>query len=72
MLRSACGPRRTNRGVQARHVGVLPTEDGGYSGQLQKEITAADDMQTKVLAAQKRRATLQTQLQLPRLPLRRR
>jgi polysaccharide chain length determinant protein (PEP-CTERM system associated) len=46
------------------HVGVLPTADGGYFAQLQKEIQAADDAQTKVLAGQNRRATLENQLRV--------
>lgn len=47
---------------KARHVGVLPTDDGGYIAQLQKEIHTTDDLQTKLAAAQNRRATLTSQL----------
>jgi polysaccharide chain length determinant protein (PEP-CTERM system associated) len=47
---------------KARHVGMLPDEDGGYIAQLQKEIKTADDLETKLLAAENRRATLTSQL----------
>jgi polysaccharide chain length determinant protein (PEP-CTERM system associated) len=52
------------------HVGVLPADSmlpatgGGFFAQLQKEIEAADLAQTKVLAGQNRRATLENQLRV--------
>ena len=49
---------------KARHVGLLPTDDGGYASQLQKETQAVEELQTKLLSAQNRRATLARQLQV--------
>lgn len=47
---------------KARHLGLMPTEQGGYFAQLQKEQGAVSDIKTKLAQAQSRRATLIRQL----------
>lgn len=47
---------------KSRHIGLLPTEQGGYFAELQKESEAAANVRTKLAEAQSRRATLTQQL----------
>jgi polysaccharide chain length determinant protein (PEP-CTERM system associated) len=47
---------------KAKHVGVMPTEQGGSFTLLQKETDAIADLKTKLITAESRRATLQRQL----------
>jgi polysaccharide chain length determinant protein (PEP-CTERM system associated) len=47
---------------KSRHIGLMPTEQGGYFVQLQKESEAAADIKTKLAEAESRRATLTRQL----------
>jgi polysaccharide chain length determinant protein (PEP-CTERM system associated) len=45
-----------------RHLGLMPSEQGGYFSQLQKEDDAVDDFRHKLLAAESRRGALVNQL----------
>ena len=47
---------------KSKHIGLMPTEQGGYFAQLQKENEATATLKTKVAEAQSRRATLTKQL----------
>jgi polysaccharide chain length determinant protein (PEP-CTERM system associated) len=47
---------------KSKNLGLLPTDEGGYFAQLQKETQAVEDAKTKLLTAQKRRMTLESQL----------
>jgi len=47
---------------KSRHIGLMPTEQGGYFAQLQNATQAAATVKTKLLEAQSRRATLNKQL----------
>jgi polysaccharide chain length determinant protein (PEP-CTERM system associated) len=47
---------------KSRHIGLMPTEQGGYFAQLQKESEVAASVRTKMAEAQARRATLTRQL----------
>ncbi len=47
---------------KSQHLGLMPTEQGGYFQQLQNENTAIEDVKTKLITAQNRRATLERQL----------
>jgi polysaccharide chain length determinant protein (PEP-CTERM system associated) len=47
---------------KSRHIGLMPTEQGGYFAALQKESEAAADVKTKLAEAQSRRAALTRQL----------
>jgi len=47
---------------KSQHLGVLPNEDGGYFGQMQKENQAVAEAKINLLMAQNRRATLEGQL----------
>ena len=47
---------------KSRHIGLMPTEQGGYFAQLQNASQAAATVKTKLLEAQSRRATLNKQL----------
>jgi polysaccharide chain length determinant protein (PEP-CTERM system associated) len=47
---------------KSKHIGLMPTEQGGYFGQLQAEAAAAASVRTKLAAAQSRRVTLLRQL----------
>jgi polysaccharide chain length determinant protein (PEP-CTERM system associated) len=47
---------------KSKHMGMMPTEQGGYFAQLQKEAEAAANLKTKLAEAQSRRATLTRQL----------
>jgi polysaccharide chain length determinant protein (PEP-CTERM system associated) len=47
---------------KSRHIGLMPTEQGGYFAELQKESEAAASVKTKLAEAQSRRATLNRQL----------
>jgi len=47
---------------KSRHIGLMPTEQGGYFAQLQKESDAAASVRTKLAEAQSRRMTLTKQL----------
>ncbi|MBV8853329.1 MAG: hypothetical protein JOY91_08005 [Sinobacteraceae bacterium] len=47
---------------KSKHLGLMPTEQGGYFAQLQKETDAVADLQAKLRTAETRRATLQAQL----------
>jgi len=47
---------------KSQHLGVMPTEEGGYFAQLQKENGLVEDTQNKLRTAQSRRATLERQL----------
>ena len=47
---------------KSKHIGLMPTEQGGYFAQMQTESAAAATVRTKLAAAQSRRATLLKQL----------
>jgi polysaccharide chain length determinant protein (PEP-CTERM system associated) len=47
---------------KSKHIGLMPTEQGGYFAQLQKEQEQAADLRTKLVEAQSKRATLTHQL----------
>ena len=47
---------------KSRHIGLMPTEQGGYFAQLQKESEAASAIRTKLAEAQSRRVILTKQL----------
>jgi polysaccharide chain length determinant protein (PEP-CTERM system associated) len=47
---------------KSRHMGQMPTEQGGYFAQLQKESDAVSDVKTKLAQAESRRAALTRQL----------
>jgi polysaccharide chain length determinant protein (PEP-CTERM system associated) len=47
---------------KSRHMGLMPTEQGGYFAQLQKESDAVADVKTKLAEAESRRAALTRQL----------
>jgi polysaccharide chain length determinant protein (PEP-CTERM system associated) len=47
---------------KSKHMGLMPTEQGGYFAQLQHESEAAASLKTKLAEAQSRRATLTKQL----------
>jgi polysaccharide chain length determinant protein (PEP-CTERM system associated) len=47
---------------KSRHIGLMPTEQGGYFAALQKESEAATNVKTKLAEAQSRRAALTRQL----------
>ncbi len=47
---------------KSQHLGVLPSDDGGYFAQMQKENQAVSDTKTSLLMAQNRHATLEGQL----------
>jgi polysaccharide chain length determinant protein (PEP-CTERM system associated) len=47
---------------KSHHFGMMPSERGGYFEQLQRETAATDDVRTKLLVAENRRATLEKQL----------
>lgn len=47
---------------KSNHIGLMPTEQGGYFAQLQKESEEASALKTKLAAAEARRATLVRQL----------
>jgi len=47
---------------KSRHIGLMPTVQGGYFAQLQNTSQAAATVKTKLLEAQSRRATLNKQL----------
>jgi polysaccharide chain length determinant protein (PEP-CTERM system associated) len=47
---------------KSRHFGLMPSDQGGYFAQLQKETEATEDVKTKLLMAESRRATLEKQL----------
>jgi len=47
---------------KSRHIGLMPTEQGGYFAQLQKERDAVTELKTKRAEAESRRAALTRQL----------
>lgn len=47
---------------KSRHIGLMPTEQGGYFAELQKEAEAAATVKTKLAEAESRRAALSRQL----------
>ena len=47
---------------KSKHMGLMPTEQGGYFAQLQAESSAAAAVRTKLAEAQSRRVTLLKQL----------
>jgi polysaccharide chain length determinant protein (PEP-CTERM system associated) len=47
---------------KSRHIGVMPTEQGGYFAELQKESEAAATTKTKMAEAESRKAALTRQL----------
>ncbi len=47
---------------KSRHIGLLPTEQGGAFAELQKENNAIDDTKTKLAQSRARRAELERQL----------
>jgi len=47
---------------KSSHLGQMPSEQGGYFAQLQKETGSVEDLGTKLLTAQSRRGTLEGQL----------
>lgn len=47
---------------KSSHLGQMPSEQGGYFALLQKETGSVEDLRTKLLTAQSRRSTLESQL----------
>lgn len=47
---------------KSQHLGVLPTEQGGYFAQLQAESQAVEDVKTKLLVAESQRRELKDEL----------
>lgn len=47
---------------KSQHLGLMPTEQGGYFTQLQNENQAVEDVRTKLITAENRRNTLERQL----------
>lgn len=47
---------------KARHIGLMPTQQGGYFAELQRESDTVADVKTKLAQAQSRRAALTRQL----------
>ncbi|MGH8290703.1 MAG: XrtA system polysaccharide chain length determinant, partial [Steroidobacteraceae bacterium] len=47
---------------KSQHLGVLPTQQGGYFDQLQREDQAIEDAKTKLLVAESQRRELQREL----------
>ncbi len=47
---------------KSRHLGLMPTEQGGYFAELQKEQEAITDLKTKISQAESRKSTLTRQL----------
>jgi len=47
---------------KSRHLGQMPSEQGGYFALLQKETGSVEDLRTKLLTAESRRSTLESQL----------
>jgi polysaccharide chain length determinant protein (PEP-CTERM system associated) len=47
---------------KSRHLGLMPSEQGGYFAELQRETEAVESTRTKLLTAESRRNTLQGQL----------
>lgn len=47
---------------KSRHIGLMPTEQGGYFAQLQSESQAISSVKTKLLEAESRRVALNKQL----------
>jgi polysaccharide chain length determinant protein (PEP-CTERM system associated) len=47
---------------KSRNFGLMPSEQGGYFAELQKETAATEEARTKLLVAESRRATLEKQL----------
>lgn len=47
---------------KSRHFGLMPSDQGGYFAQLQKETENTEDVRTKLLVAESRHATLEKQL----------
>ncbi len=47
---------------KSKHLGQMPSEQGGYFAELQKETEAVEATRTKLLTAESRRSTLQGQL----------
>jgi polysaccharide chain length determinant protein (PEP-CTERM system associated) len=47
---------------KSRHLGLMPSEQGGYFAQLQKENDDVEAIKTKLLTAESRRSTLEDEL----------
>ena len=47
---------------KSRNFGLMPSDQGGYFSQLQKETEAVEDTKTKLLIAENRRSALEKQL----------
>lgn len=47
---------------KSQHLGVLPTQQGGYFDQLQKESQTVEDLKTQLLVAQSKRRELRNEL----------
>lgn len=47
---------------KSQHLGVLPSQQGGYFDQLQRENQAIEDVKTKLLVAESQRRELQNEL----------
>src|SRR5215469_11691424 len=47
---------------KSRHLGLMPSEQGGYFAQLQKETDQVETLRTKLLEAESRRAALENEL----------
>ena len=47
---------------KSQHLGVMPSEEGGYFAQLQKENSLVEDTQNKLRTAESRKVTLERQL----------
>jgi len=47
---------------KSQHLGLMPTEQGGYFAQLQRETESVEDTRTKLITAESRRNALEAQL----------
>lgn len=47
---------------RSQHLGVMPTEQGGYFAQLEHETETTEDLKTKLIVAQSRRSALRKEL----------
>ena len=48
---------------RSQHLGIMPTEQGGYFAQLEQETEKIEDLKTKLIVAQSRRGELRKELQ---------
>jgi len=47
---------------RSQHLGIMPTEQGGYFAQLEQETETIEDLKTKLVVAQSRRGELRKEL----------